>query len=208
MPRTVFAWTLLPQLGGVVDAVDGRAAGEDDGGMSAPRIDAESDALVERMTGVFISTLGDAVDSDDVDYFKDGVGHVLSGLVARRAWTAHIGDILTATQTRELAGWATRQALHKAAGECRVLRLTGSNGETGYAAATFNDNRPAKPILGIADVLRAWSGSDPRGWATASWLVTPQPELGGRTPRQALLDGDDVPSVVRAARQAADAYAA
>lgn len=176
--------------------------------MSAPRIDVESDALVERMTGVFASTLGDAVDADDVDYVKDGIVHVLSGLRARRAWAERIGDILTATQTRELAGWSTRQALHKAVGESRVLRLTGSNGEYGYAAATFTDQRPAKPILGISDVLRAWSGSDPRGWATASWLTTAQPELGGRTPRQALLDGDDVPSVVRAARQAADAYAA
>jgi hypothetical protein len=174
--------------------------------MSAPRIDAE--ALVERMTGAFISTMGDEVDSGDVDYVKDGIVHVLDGLRARRAWTAHIGDILTATQARDLAGWSTRQALHKAVGECRVLRLTGSNGEHGYAAATFTDDRPAKPIAGIADVLWAWSESDPRGWATASWLATPQPELGGRTPRQALLDGENVPSVVQAAQQAASAYSA
>jgi hypothetical protein len=191
-----------------VDAVDAGCADEDDEGMSAPRIDAESAAIAERVTGVFVSELGYAPSAGDVDYVKDGIVHVLSGLRARRAWTAHIGDILTATQTRELAGWTTRQALHKAVGESRVLRLTGSNGEYGYAAATFTDQRPAKPILGIPGVLRAWSGADPRGWATASWLTTAQPELGGRTPRQALIDGDDVPSVVRAAQQAADAYAA
>ena len=175
--------------------------------MSAPRTDVESDALVEYVTGVVVSELGYAPSAGDVDYVKHGLGHVLSGLRARRAWAERIGDILNATQTRDLAGWTTRQALHKAVSESRVLRLTGSNGEYAYAAATFTDQRPAKPILGIPDVLRAWSGSDPRGWATASWLTTAQPELGGRTPRQALLDGD-VPSVVRAARQAADAYAA
>ncbi|WP_338891927.1 hypothetical protein [Rhodococcus sovatensis] len=73
--------------------------------------------------------------------------------------------------------------------------------------AEFDDNMPARPILGIKDVLRVWARADVGGWMVASWLMTEQPELGGRTPRQALLDGDG-PSVADLARAATEQLAA
>ncbi|SNT40114.1 hypothetical protein SAMN05421642_11741 [Rhodococcoides kyotonense] len=147
-----------------------------------------------------------ASDERDLEYARAGLDDIVSGLRARRAWTEHVGDILTSKQACDFAAW-TRSALSKAVGENRVLRLEGSNGKYGYAAAGFTDSRPARPIPGIQDVLRVWSVQDPRGWSTVSWFTTEQPELEGRTPRRALLDGD--PSmVVRAARAAVSRLAA
>ncbi|MDJ0362329.1 hypothetical protein [Rhodococcus sp. H29-C3] len=73
--------------------------------------------------------------------------------------------------------------------------------------AGFDDDALARPILGIKDVLRAWVRVDAGGWMAASWLMTEQPELGGRTPRQALLDGDG-PSFADLARAATEMLAA
>ncbi|MFC9790842.1 hypothetical protein [Rhodococcus sp. NPDC127528] len=142
----------------------------------------------------------------DVQYVEHRIRDVLSGLKARRAWENHIGPILTHKQTLEVTGW-TKQALSQAVREHRVLRLVAEDGSTGYSVAGFDDNSPARPLPGVKDVLRAWSHADPRGWMVASWLMSQQPELGGRTPRQALLDGDRS-LALDLARQASDRVAA
>lgn len=153
-------------------------------------------------SGLDADTVGDT----DRDFVEAGLKDLVAGLRARRAWEDHIGAILTHSQTLELTGW-TKQALSQAVRDNRALRLRGSNGGHGYAAAVFNEDRPARPILGIKDVLRVWAAADPRGWMAASWLGTSQPELGGRTPREALLDGD-VPAVIELAHQATERLAA
>ena len=106
----------------------------------------------------------------------------------------------------EVTGW-TKQALSQAVREHRVLRVEADNGSTGYATAGLDDAAPARPLHGIKQVLRVWTGADEHGWTTASWLTTEQPELGGRTPHQVLLDGD-LPAVVDLARQATARLAA
>jgi hypothetical protein len=55
--------------------------------------------------------------------------------------------------------------------------------------AGFDDQSPARPLRGIKKALKAWAPVDPRGWTAASWLMSPQAELGGRTPRDALIAG-------------------
>ncbi|RZL85070.1 MAG: hypothetical protein EOP32_01020 [Rhodococcus sp. (in: high G+C Gram-positive bacteria)] len=120
----------------------------------------------------------------DAAYVENGIRGVLSGLKARRAWENHIGAILTHKQVLEVTGW-TKQALSQG----------------------FDGAAPARPILGVKDVLRVWADADGTGWMAASWMMTEQPELGGRTPRQALLDGDG-PSVVDLAHAATGRLAA
>ncbi|SDD42129.1 hypothetical protein [Rhodococcus tukisamuensis] len=142
----------------------------------------------------------------DVQYVEHRIRDVLSGLKARRVWENHIGPILTHKQTLEVTGW-TKQALSQAVRDRRVLRLEAEDGTAGYSVTGFDDAAPAKPIPGIKEVLRAWSHADPQGWTVASWLMTEQPELGGRTPRESLLGGDAT-AVVALARQAADRLAA
>ncbi|WP_068280534.1 hypothetical protein [Aldersonia kunmingensis] len=125
----------------------------------------------------------------DVAYIEHGIRSVLSGLKARRVWENHIGPILTHKQVLEVTGWS-KQALSQAVREHRVVRLQAEDGSAGYSVAGFDDATPARPIVGLKDVLKVWAGPDASGWMTASWLSTEQPELDGRTPRQALLDGD------------------
>ena len=144
--------------------------------------------------------------ADDVRYLANGLRGVFSGLNARRAWEAAIGPILTHKQTLEVTGW-TKQALSQAVREYRVLRVEAEDGSTGYVVAGFDDASPARPLLGIKEVLRVWAAADEHGWMTASWLSTDQLELGGRNPRQALLDGD-LPTVVDLARQTSARLAA
>ncbi|CCQ15581.1 putative uncharacterized protein [Rhodococcus sp. AW25M09] len=179
--------------------VDTIGTAGDDRGMST----AEKD--FEVMAHRLVEASG-APDERDLAYARAGLDGIVNGLKARRAWSEHVGDILTPSEALAVAGW-TRAALSKAVREHRVLRLTGGNGKYGYAAAGFTDVRPAKPILGIQQVLRVWADVDPQGWSTVAWLAAEQPELGGRTPRRALLDGD-VPVVARAARAAASRLAA
>lgn len=133
----------------------------------------------------------------------DRVRSVLSSLEARRAWAKHIGPILTHKQTLEVTGWS-KQALSQAVRENRVLRLVAEDGTAGYWSGGFTEAAAGyRPISGIKNVLGAWAHAGVGPWTIASWMSSAQPELGGRTPRQALLDGDttDVEKLARQASQ-------
>lgn len=143
---------------------------------------------------------GEPLDAADAKYVAAGVKTVLSNLRARRAWENHIGAILTHKQALEVTGWS-KQALSQAVRDRRVLQLKAADGAVGYWSGGLTDTAPHTPILGIKNVLSAWAHADVEGWTIASWMSSPQPELGGRTPRQALLDGD-APAVTTLAQQA------
>ncbi|NLE81424.1 MAG: hypothetical protein GX610_17940 [Rhodococcus sp.] len=145
------------------------------------------------------------LDDDDAQYVAAGVRTVLSNLKARRVWENHIGPILTHKQAVDVTGWS-KQALSQAVRESRVLRLKAADGTVGYWSGGLTDTAPHVPIRGIKEVLKAWAPADVQSWTFASWMSSRQPELSGRTPRQALLDGDTV-EVVRLARQASDRLA-
>ncbi|MFZ2529330.1 MAG: hypothetical protein WAX14_17020 [Rhodococcus sp. (in: high G+C Gram-positive bacteria)] len=143
---------------------------------------------------------GEPLDAADARYVAAGVKAVLSNLRARRAWENHIGAILTHKQALEVTGWS-KQALSQAVRDRRVLQLKAADGGVGYWSGGLTDAAPHTPILGIKNVLGGWAHADVEGWTIASWMSSPQPELGGRTPRRALLDGD-VPAVTTLAQQA------
>ncbi|NGP09712.1 hypothetical protein G6038_30490 [Rhodococcus sp. 14C212] len=146
------------------------------------------------------------LDDDDARYVADRVRNVLSGLKARRVWEKHIGAILTHSQTLEVTGWS-KQALSQAVGDRRVLRLTAEDGTAGYWSGGFTETDLGyRPMPGIKNVLAAWAHTDVDQWTIASWMSSTQPELGGRTPRQGLLDGD-VAEVEKLARQASERLA-
>ncbi|WP_072691694.1 hypothetical protein [Rhodococcus marinonascens] len=141
------------------------------------------------------------LDAADAQYIKAGVEKVLSNLKARRAWEDHIGPVLTHSQILEIAEWS-KQALSQAVQARRVLRLHAEDGSVGYWSGGLTDTAPHRPLLGLKETLTAWGAADVEEWTVVSWLSTKQPELDGRTPRQALIDGDWT-EVVTLARQAA-----
>lgn len=159
-------------------------------------------ALADMLTAQLAAEGIDETQLDDADYryVETKMRSVLTGLKARRTWENHLGPLLSHADTLALTGWS-KQALSQAVRTHRVLRVLDENGTAAYVAAGFDDDHPARPLPGIKPVLTAWSAADPRGWAAASWLASPQVELDGRTPRDALLAGDTT-TVSELARQA------
>jgi hypothetical protein len=151
--------------------------------------------------GVDDSSLG----ATDYEFAAAVIRSLVTRLKTRAAWEDHIGARLTHSQVLKLSNW-TKQALSQAVRDHRVLRLE-SDGAYTYLQAGFDDQSPARPLPGIKDVLEPWASADPRGWAAASWLMSRQPELGGQTPREALLAGNGE-QVAALARQGAARLAA
>ncbi len=133
--------------------------------------------------GIDQSALGDG----DLRFAATAIRSLVTRLKARTSWESQIGVLLTHAEVLDVTGWS-KQALSQAVRDHRVLRLD-SDGGHGYLLAGFDDQLPARPLPGIKTTLRAWARVDPRGWAAASWLMSPQPELTGQTPRSALLAG-------------------
>ena len=132
--------------------------------------------------GIDESTLND----NDLEFAVEAIRSFVTRLKTRTTWESHIGQLLTHSDVLSLTGW-TKQALSQAVRDHRVLRLDG-DGRHAYLLSGFGDESPARPLPGIK-ALRPLTAADPRGWTTATWRMSPQPELGGRTPRDALMAG-------------------
>jgi hypothetical protein len=129
----------------------------------------------------------DDVDSIDFEYAESAIRSLVARLKTGAEWEDHIGARIGHADVLKLTGWS-KQALSQAVRGHRVLRLETDDGYT-YLLAGFDDQSPARPLAGIKEALQPWASVDPRGWAAASWLMSRQPELGGQTPRDALVAG-------------------
>jgi hypothetical protein len=147
--------------------------------------------------GVDVSELGE----NDLEFAAAAIRSLVTRLKTRTTWESHVGGLLTHSQALDLTGWS-KQALSQAVGDHRVLRLE-SDDNHAYLLAGFDDQSPARPLRGIKKALTAWAAVDPRGWTAASWLMSPQPELGGQNPRDALLAGASEEVAILAERAAA-----
>jgi hypothetical protein len=147
--------------------------------------------------GVDVSELGE----NDLEFAAAAIRSLVTRLKARTTWESYVGGLLTHSQALDLTGWS-KQALSQAVGDHRVLRLE-SDDNHAYLLAGFDDQSPARPLGGIKKALTAWAAVDPRGWTAASWLMSPQPELGGQNPRDALLAGASEEVAILAERAAA-----
>lgn len=147
--------------------------------------------------GVDVSELGE----NDLVFVAAAIRSLVTRLKTRTTWESHVGELYTHSQVLDLTGWS-KQALSQAVRDHRVLRLE-SDGNHAYLLAGFDDQSPARPLPSIKKALNAWADVDPRGWSVAAWLMSAQPELGGRTPRDALLAGMNEEVAVLAERAAA-----
>lgn len=154
--------------------------------------------------GVDVSTLGEA---DYAPAVRSFASRLSTRVAVEQAWADHLGALADHKQVLALTGW-TKQALHEAVKAHRVLRLQDDDKCFAYLLAGFDDNNPARPLPGLKEVLKPWAEVDPRGWTAASWFMSPQPELGGRTPRDALRDDAIRAEVAVLAGQAAARLAA
>lgn len=98
-------------------------------------------------------------------------------------WTEVLGGFYTVDTVRELLGGVTKQAVSKRAD---LLALRTGRGRVVYPKLQFRRSRPAP---GMADVLAAAPESVVDRWTLAGWLASPNRNLSGDRPVDALHDG-------------------
>lgn len=110
-----------------------------------------------------------------------------SAVGAASVWEKHLGAFYDAEGVRELLGRrggpVTRQAVSKRKG---LLALTTGSGRVVYPSFQFLDR---SPVVGLDKVLAALPESLVSRWTVASWLASPQRELGGECPIDVLARG-------------------
>lgn len=107
--------------------------------------------------------------------------------VAGQVWSEHLGPLFDTDGVAALLGGVTKQAVSDRVRRRRLLALRTGSGRLVYPAFQF-DGRHV--VAGIAEVLGRLEPDDAEAWTVASWLNTPDPELDGRTPVEALRSGD------------------
>jgi len=94
------------------------------------------------------------------------------------------------------------QSLHEQVRRGEIICLTTNDGKRVYPGFQF-DGPNLAPLPALALVLNALDPHRRDSWGDAIWLRETRPELDGRSPMQALRDGD-VDHVTALARQAGD----
>lgn len=118
---------------------------------------------------------------------------------ADHAWADRLGPGLVEADVARLL----QRPAAGVAGDPGLLRLTNRDSQIVYPVLQFVPG--GLPLPHLAEILRLLAGPL-LPLTIASWLVGPQSDLGGRTPRQALLDGDAT-RVLELAQQTAAAAA-
>lgn len=121
--------------------------------------------------------------------------------VAGSMWTDAVGPFYDTDGVMTLLGGVSKQAVNDRVRRHRLLALRTGSGRLVYPAAQFDGERVVDGLGAVLDLLVP---DDTEAWMVASWLTTVDPDLGDRTPLDALRAGhtDDV---VRAARDLAGA---
>lgn len=126
-----------------------------------------------------------------------------AALIAAAAvtWREHLGPLLESKDVASLLGVGTRQAVADLRARKRLLGLERQDGRIVYPAFQFGaDGRPFPRIPAILELFR---GASVDAWTLASWFVTPQSALDGRSPAEWLAAGRDAERVLVAARRTA-----
>lgn len=117
---------------------------------------------------------------------------VLEQDLADQQWAGQVGAALTQADVARLLDVSV-QAVSKSRS---LLRVVNRDGRVVYPVVQFDGRRP---LPGLGAVLSLLDGPL-LPLTIASWLTTGQPSLDGRTPADALRDGDES-AVVRLAKQ-------
>ena len=95
-------------------------------------------------------------------------------------WHKHLGPLYSTQQVRELMGRGTRQSVSELAKRGRLLALPEADGRLAFPAFQFGRNGDRLPALD--QILRIFDGAVETPYTIASWFVTPEPRLNGKTP--------------------------
>lgn len=121
--------------------------------------------------------------------------------VSGAMWTDAVGPFYDTEAVMSLLGGVSKQAVNDRVRRHRLLALRTGSGRLVYPAAQFHDEQV---VNGLGEVLDVLVPDNTEAWMVASWLSTPDPELGNRAPFEALRAGA-VDDVMGAARELAGA---
>jgi hypothetical protein len=152
------------------------------------------------------------VPEDAVVEFARAVGALLQGRplsarAARRAatlaassqiWEAELGPLLSSAQVGELLGGVSRQRVNELLRAKRLIGLHDRAGRLRFPAFKFRDGRPLEPLVRSFWTLRDASLGE---WSAASWCVSPDDALDGRSPVQWAHEDMDAERLAQVARQ-------
>ncbi|MGB2954229.1 MAG: hypothetical protein WBB74_12685 [Gaiellaceae bacterium] len=117
-------------------------------------------------------------------------------------WHKHLGPMYSSKQVRELMGRGSRQSVSELAKRRRLLALPEDDGRLSFPAFQFGRN--AKRLPGLERILDVFKGAVETPYTIASWFVTPERRLDGKTPAAWLRAGRPVDPVLEAATRYAE----
>jgi hypothetical protein len=95
-------------------------------------------------------------------------------------WHKHLGPMYSSKQVRELMGRGTRQSVSELAKRGRLLALPEEDGRLAFPAFQFG--RTGERLPALDRILATFDGAVETPYTVASWFVTPEPLLQGKTP--------------------------
>lgn len=177
---------ILEALGRIEEAVDKLSLQE-----LAERSGVGEDALI-----AFAETVGELMGERPLTVQTARRAALLAA--AGQVWENELGPLLTSAQVRELMDGVSRQRVDELLRAHRLIGLRDSTGRRRFPSFQFADGRPLEPLIAAY-----WTVSDGAidDWTAASWCVSPDEALEGRTPAQWALEGRDPDRLARIARQ-------
>ncbi len=157
---------------------------------------AERFGLDEEAVVAFVETIGELLGERPLTVQTARRAALLAA--AGQAWENELGPLLTSAQVRKLLDDVSRQRVDELLRARRLIGLRDTAGRRKFPSFQFYDGRPLEPL-----VTAYWTVADDEidDWTAASWCVSPDDALEGRTPAQWALEGRDPARLARVARQ-------
>ena len=117
-------------------------------------------------------------------------------------WHNHLGPLYSSKQVRDVMGRGTRQSVSELAKRGRLLALPEADGRLAFPAFQFTQTGERLPEL--EGILEIFAGAVETPYTIASWFVTPEVRLDGKTPAAWLRAGRSADPVLEAATRYAE----
>ncbi len=117
-------------------------------------------------------------------------------------WRRHIGPTYTTKHVRELMSIGSRQAVSERVKRNTLLALPGPDRRPRFPAFQFTNG--GRPLPALSPILELLSGVVESPYTIASWFVTPEPLLDGKSPADWLRDGRPPARALEAASRYAE----
>jgi len=117
-------------------------------------------------------------------------------------WHKHVGPLYSSKQVRDVMGRGTRQSVSELAKRGRLLALPEEDGRLAFPAFQFD--RTGKRLPALERILEIFDGAVETPYTVASWFVTPEARLNGKTPAAWLRAGRRIEPVLEAATRYAE----